>query len=51
MWFAGATGRKQLQAPIHDIFLPRVGVAWSARRNMTVRGGFGIYAYNWSLDT
>jgi len=51
MWFAGQNGRTQLQAPIYDIFLPRVGVAWSPKSNTTVRGGFGIYAYNWSLDT
>jgi hypothetical protein len=50
MWFAGQTSRNQLQANIYDIFLPRVGFAWTARRNMTIRSGFGIYAYNWSLD-
>ena len=26
-------------------------ISWAMRPNMTVRGGFGMYAYNWSLDT
>ena len=51
IWFAPNNGRKSIQAPIHDIFLPRVGFAWSARNNWVVRGGFGIYSYNWSIDT
>lgn len=51
MWFAGETSRKQLQKNVYDIFLPRVGFAWSPKSNTTVRGGFGIYALNWSLDT
>lgn len=50
MWFAGQTSRTTLQAPIYDIFLPRAGFAWSPKANTTIRGGFGIYSYNWSLD-
>src|SRR4029077_15120889 len=34
-----------------NTFLPRIGFSWAMRPNMTVRGGFGLYAYNWSLDT
>ncbi|MDQ2775277.1 MAG: TonB-dependent receptor, partial [Acidobacteriota bacterium] len=51
MWFGGQNGRTNLEKPIYDIFLPRVGFAWSPRTNWAVRGGFGIYTYGWSLDT
>ena len=34
-----------------NTFLPRVGFSWAMRPNITFRGGFGLYAYNWSLDT
>jgi len=52
-WFASthANGRTALEANRYNTFLPRVGFAWAMRPNMTVRGGFGLYAYNWSLDT
>jgi len=52
-WYASthANGRTALEANAYDTFLPRVGVSWAIRPNMTVRGGFGLYAYNWSLDT
>ena len=52
-WFASthANGRTALEANVYNTFLPRVGVAWSVRPNTTIRGGFGLYAYNWSLDT
>ena len=52
-WFGGQIGRTTLQAPIYDTFLPRVGFAWSPTkfRNTTVRGGFGLYSYNFSEDT
>jgi len=51
MWFAPANGRNTLEANVNNIFLPRVGFAYSPRTNWTVRGGFGVYAYGWSLDT
>jgi hypothetical protein len=51
MWFAPNNGRNTLEAQVNDIFLPRVGFAWSAKKNWVVRGGFGIYAYGWSQDT
>src|ERR1035438_7476736 len=44
-------GRDRLMANDYKVFLPRLGFAWSLWNNWAVRGGFGIYAYNWSLDT
>jgi TonB dependent receptor len=53
MWYGSthANGRTTLQAPVYNTFLPRVGFAWSPKPNTVLRGGFGMYAYNWSLDT
>ena len=45
-----ANGRKDMIAPIYDMFLPRVGFSWLAMKNTTLRGGFGIYAYPYDLD-
>jgi hypothetical protein len=50
MWFAGQDNRTTLQKPIWDIFLPRLGFAWQMRPNTVIRGGFGLYAYNYSQD-
>ena len=50
MWFAPQNGRDSLQKPIHNIFLPRVGFSWSIRNDTVVRGGFGMYSYNFSQD-
>ena len=50
LWFAPQDGRNSLQKPIYDIFLPRVGFAWSVLNNTVVRGGFGMYSYNFSQD-
>ncbi len=46
-----ANGRTSLQANVWDTVLPRVGFSWLPYPTMTIRGGFGMYAYNWSLDT
>ncbi|HEY7304488.1 MAG TPA: carboxypeptidase-like regulatory domain-containing protein [Bryobacteraceae bacterium] len=51
MWFAPNNGRDSIQAAIHNIFLPRVGFSWSPLNNWVVRSGFGIYSYNWTMDT
>jgi hypothetical protein len=53
MWFGGQIDRTTLQKPVYNIFLPRVGFAWSPSRfrNTTVRAGFGMYSYNFSEDT
>lgn len=52
-WFASthANGRTALEANVYNTFLPRVGFAWAMKPSTTFRGGFGLYAYNWSLDT
>jgi hypothetical protein len=53
LWYASthANGRTSLQASAFNTFLPRVGFSWLPHPNTTVRGGFGIFAYRWSLDT
>lgn len=53
MWYGSTktNGRDRLQAPVYNTFLPRVGFSWLMNPRTTVRGGFGLYAYNWSLDT
>ncbi len=50
MWFAPQNDRTSLQKPIRDVFLPRIGFAWSIRNDTVVRGGFGMYSYNFSDD-
>ncbi len=50
MWFAGETSRDTLMKPVNDIFLPRVGFAWNPGGSTVIRGGFGLYAFTWSMD-
>ena len=50
MWFAPQNNRTSLQKPIKDIFLPRVGFAWSIKNDTVIRGGIGMYSYNFSDD-
>jgi hypothetical protein len=50
LWFAPQDGRDSLQKPVWDIFLPRVGFAWQLRNDTVLRGGFGMYTYNYSQD-
>lgn len=50
MWFAGQDNRTSSQKPIYNIFLPRVGFAWSFMNNTVLRSGFGMYSYNFSQD-
>jgi hypothetical protein len=45
-----ANGRTSLQKNVWNIFLPRVGFSWSTDDKTTLRGGFGLYDYAWSLD-
>jgi len=53
MWYAanGDHGRHQLQDNVYSTFLPRVGFAYQIRPGTVIRGGYGLYAYLWSLDT
>ncbi len=46
-----ANGRTSLESNKYNTILPRVGFSWLARPDVTIRGGFGMYAYNLSLDT
>ena len=50
MWFAGQDNRNSAQKAINNIFLPRVGVAWTFMPNTVLRAGFGMYSYNFSQD-
>jgi hypothetical protein len=50
LWFAPGNGRDSLQKPIWNIFLPRVGFAWNLKGDTVLRGGYGLYAYNFSQD-
>jgi len=50
IWFAPQNNRTTLQKPAWNIFLPRVGFAWSWRPNTVIRGGVGFFAYNYSMD-
>ncbi len=52
LWYGTtkANGRDSLMSNTYNTWLPRVGFSWLARPNTTLRGGFGLYAYNWSLD-
>lgn len=52
-WFGTthANGRTSLQANTYNTVQPRVGFAWAYNPKTTLRGGFGLYSYTWSLDT
>jgi hypothetical protein len=52
-WFAPthANGRTSLQANTFSTWQPRLGFAWGMDSKTTIRGGFGLYSYTWSLDT
>src|ERR1035441_9043057 len=52
-WFGPthANGRTSLQANTFNTWQPRLGMAWAIDPKTTLRGGFGLYSYTWSLDT
>lgn len=53
MWYGvtHANGRNSLDAPAWNTFLPRAGFSYGFRPNSVIRGGVGLYAYTWSVDT
>jgi hypothetical protein len=53
MWYGStaANGRTRIQNGVYNTFLPRLGFSYLLDPNTTIRGGFGLYAYNWSNDT
>jgi hypothetical protein len=52
-WYgaSAANGRTGLEQNKYATVLPRVGFSYLPNPTMTIRGGFGVYAYNLSLDT
>jgi hypothetical protein len=44
-------GRTSLQSNTYNTVQPRIGFAWAFNPKTTLRGGFGLYSYTWSLDT
>ena len=52
-WFGPthANGRTSLQANMFNTWQPRLGMSWAIDPKTTIRGGFGVYSYTWSLDT
>jgi len=50
IWIAPQDNRTTLQKPVWNIFLPRVGFAYSIRPDTVIRGGLGFFAYNYSMD-
>ncbi|HTC49954.1 MAG TPA: carboxypeptidase-like regulatory domain-containing protein [Candidatus Aquilonibacter sp.] len=50
IWIAPQDNRTTLQKPVWNIFLPRLGFAWSLKNDTVIRGGAGFYAYNYSMD-
>jgi hypothetical protein len=53
LWYGStkANGRGRIQNSVYSTFLPRFGFAYQLDPNTVIRGGFGLYAYNWSNDT
>src|SRR5580693_3878410 len=50
IWIAPQDNRTTLQKPVWDLFLPRVGFAWSVKNDTVIRGGVGFFAYNYRMD-
>lgn len=50
IFIAPSNGRSNLMDGV-NVWLPRVGFAWSPRHKWAIRGGFGIYSLPWSIDT
>jgi hypothetical protein len=52
MWYASThtNGRTAAEAPRLNNWYPRVGLAYQASSKLTIRGGFGIYSYQWNYN-
>ncbi len=52
IWYAstGAHRRRSVEANVLGTVLPRVGFNWAPNPATTLRGGFGIYSYDWSTN-
>ena len=50
MWYGTtqANGRNRVIAPSWNTFLPRAGFSWQAKSNLVVRGGLGLFGYNYN---
>ncbi len=50
IWYGSThvNGRRAEEAPRLNNWYPRVGFAYQVNPTMTLRGGFGIYSYQWS---
>jgi hypothetical protein len=50
MWYGSthANGRTKVIAPIWNTFMPRFGFSWQMYPNTVIRGGIGLYAYNYN---
>jgi len=51
LWFAGNYGRTSVEATQYNLWQPRVGFAWSPKKNLVVRGGYGIYTELFGYNT
>lgn len=51
MWFGTthANGRTAMSQNIWNSVLPRIGFSWEPMHDTTVRAGYGLYDYNYSL--
>jgi len=52
IWFGTteANGRKSLQKPVWNNWMPRFGFAYLLGTKTTIRGGFGMYTFPWNVD-
>jgi hypothetical protein len=46
----GSSSNHLIMANVYNVFLPRVGFAWSPTSSWAIRAGFGIYTTLWSMD-
>ena len=44
------TGASVFNMPVYDTLLPRIGASYQLDPLTIIRGGFGMFSYNWSND-